>query len=526
MVVSVSVPSNSLQEISDLLTALRRRGVRLWSRNGELHYQAPKGAVTPGELSRLKTHKFEITRILEQAGQSDLVEPALEPQLRSGAVPLAHTQVAYWNEQRLSERRGRRALTATFRLLGRLRLEIFQRCMTELVLRHEALRTQIRVDEGSPLQEVESAKDFLPVVYDLRQLPSSERESEARRLMKKHREEMIDVTQDPLFAVWLLRVSDEDQILIVAMHHLISDGTSRDILFRDFCLVYSQLSRGVSIDLPQVGVQLSDFALWQRRAEPVWRSRSGAYWESHLLSSPLLFFPRDVCVSAPEVCRIGSVWLKIDGDRLSQLRGLCKTSQTTLTMGLMAAYAGFVLRWCGSREGIIQYEINGRTTPGLDNTIGYFAFPLYLNVKLYDQDVFADLVKRMVDAYCLAYEHRDFAMLKAYTPQPGLVRSPLFNCMVHSHGTDKFAIETSDGQLIATPIRLERNEWEGEEMEEEPGLYMLEFSDRIHGVVSFPLHRFSFQRMQVFARELVHFIYELLDRPQCPVESIPIRLMD
>ena len=436
MPVTVPASANAFQEISGLLAVLRRRGVRLWSQNGELRYQAPKGAVGLGELANLKAHKSEILQMLEQAQQAELAEHVIGPQPRSGPAPLAYSQIAHWNEQRLGEKQGVRAVTALLRLQGRLRLDVFQHCMTELVRRHEALRTRIRVDGGSLLQEVEAAQDFVPIVYDLRRLPGAERETEVRSLIKKHREETIDVTRDPLFAVWLLRVTDEDQVLIVAMDHMISDGTSRDILFREFCLAYRQLSRGLPIDLAPVAVQLADFALWQRHAEPIWRRRSGAYWESQLLASPPLWFPRDVGVSEPKASGMGCVHLKIDGSRLTQLRGWCRTNQTTLTMGVMAAYAGFVLRWCEAYEGIVQYEINGRFTPALENTIGYFAFPLYLKVKLGDQDLFADLIKQMVDAYCRANEHQDFAILKARTPQPALARGTLFNWTTHGPGTE------------------------------------------------------------------------------------------
>jgi len=508
--------------ISGLVAALRHRGVQLWAQNGELRYQAPRGSIAPGELARLKAHKNEILQMLEQAQQRELTEPVLEPQLRSGPAPLAYSQVAHWNEQHLGERRGVRAVTATIRLQGRFRVDVFQRCWTELVRRHEALRTRIRVDGGNLLQEVVPAKDFLPTIYELRQLCDAERMSEVQRLIKKHLEETIDVTRDPLFAVWLLRVTGEDQVLIVAMDHVISDGTSRDILFREFCLLYRQFSCGLAVELPPIGVQLADFAIWQRRAEPFWYRRSAAYWTDQLLTCPPLLFPRDIEAQS-ESGGMGCVPFQIDGDRLKELRGWCRANQTTLTMGVMAAYAGFVLRWCEASEGIIQYEFNGRFTPVLENTVGYFAFPLYLKMRLGDQDRFVDLARRIIDAYCQAHEHQDFALLKARTPQPAFARSTLFNWTTFGPGTDAFEVETADGQLIATPISFEKEVWESEHMEDEPGMSLLEFPDRLPGVVNFPLSRFSLRKMQIFAQEFVRFVYELVDNPQYTVKSLPLR---
>jgi hypothetical protein len=505
-----------------MLAHFRKKGVRLWSENGHLHYRAPKGALTQEEVGRLRTHRDQIVALLARATSVDLVEPRIEARPQHDSAPLTFSQLGYWNTQRLVEQRTIRGVASATRLRGRLNLDALRKSITETVRRHDALRTRIVIREGVPVQEIDEPDEYNLKVHDLARVPEGTRESEVKRLIDQHVDQLINVGTDSLFAASLLELGADEHVLIVAMEHIISDGASRNILLRDIFTIYVQVLQGCAVSLPEIAIQFADFATWQMNARRAWLEKHGAYWHQHLAGCQHLEFPADRGRVSSTAAGFGVVPLSIGLDLKEELREWCRVKHTTLPMCVFTAYIAFVLRWCNVADTVILYQTDGRSSPKIQNTIGYFAFRLFLRIKLLEEDDFLDLMRRVTEEYCNAYEHADSGYMEAQLPKPGFTQNTNFNWVNQGPSTDQFEVDGPEGPITGSLIPFNRRVVEPFVMDNEPTVGLRETADGIFGLVMFPLNRFSFATMEVFADGFLMFVKELLRRPQGRVRDLSI----
>src|SRR6476659_5354896 len=155
-------------------------------------------------------------------------------------------------------------LTTAVRLTGRLDFAAFERSINEILRRHEALRTTFAAVDGQPVQVIASPKPFALPVRSLQHLPENEREAEARRLVNDERSKSFDLVKGPLFRPTLLQLGEAEHVLLLTMHHIVSDGWSMGILSRELTDLYAAFSAGQPSPLPELSIQYGDFAKWQR----------------------------------------------------------------------------------------------------------------------------------------------------------------------------------------------------------------------------------------------------------------------
>jgi hypothetical protein len=280
------------------------------------------------------------------------------------------------------------------------------------------------------------------------------------------------------------------------------------------------MSYGHELPLPEVALQLGEYAAWQRNSHDKWMRQHGAYWEQRLVGCKRLKFPVH---SAPESAGrsgLGLVPLLINKEFAAKLRQWSREQCTTLVMSVFAAFVGFVLRWCNDREALFAYETDGRFRPDVRNTVGYFAFRLYLRVEIYDGDRFADLIRRVTEEYCNAYEHADYAYMEAHPLRPEFTRNACFNWGVRD--TEHFSIGSARGDIVADELPADFSVLEGYEMDSEPMFTAYETGGEIAGSLQFPVERFSFEEMEHFTRSFLSFIQFLMTHPDAYVNDIPL----
>lgn len=510
----------SRDRLADVLESVRNKGVRLWSEHGQLRYKALKGALAKEEIEELRASRGQIVALLEKTPDGETAEPRLEPRRLIGCVPLTFSQLAHWHSYQLSERRGLRMVASAVRLRGRLDVGALQKSVNEIFRRHDALRTRIVVCDGIPVQEIDESGDCEIKVDDLTTLSKNVREIEVQRLIDQLILEPIDVAVGPLSGIRLLRLCDDEHVLIVGLEHIISDGFSLNILFREIFIAYMQALRGRDFSLPAIPIQFADYAVWQRNAEKSWIEKNGAYWNEHLTGCRRLRFPDDKSLPTTNPLGWRTVRFQIGRDLKVKLREWCRLKQTTLVMSVFTAYVGLVLRWCDASDAVFQFQIDGRVSPEIENTIGYFASALPLRVELLEEDSFFDLMKRLTDEYCTAYEHADFSYLEAQVPRPEFTRNTCFNWLPQS---PKFGLSVSGGfedVITCSPVPFENPMQKSLERDTEPMIGFVDTDEEIGGVVVFPLNRFSVETMERFGRNLLVFLRALLRHPDGRVKDV------
>lgn len=415
-------------QLSDLICHMHRKGVRLWAEGGRLRYEAPKGALTEGDMERLRAYKQPIVAFIEHTAMMQGAEIQLARREHTDYIPLAHSQLSHWNLYNLGERRHVRQIASATRIQGRLDVSALRASIDELIHQHEALRTRIILLNGIPFQQ---ALDSLPCDFeldDLTGMSSDYQEAEVNRLIRQTALRPVDVTTDRLFNVRILRLGDNDHVLIIAMEHLISDGISRNILLRDVATIYHQLSSEYVVSLPELPIQFADYAVWQQKNDS-WIKRCSDKWAGYLAECPRLHVSDRVNSGEPSPASEGwgAVPIQISSKLKAELVNHSRSRGTTLAMTVFAAFVAVVLRWCRATEGVFRYQTHGRVFPEAENAIGFFATALHLRIALGEGCCIGDLATLIAEEYSNAYQHFDFGRAEAQVPRPEFAKNSSFN---------------------------------------------------------------------------------------------------
>jgi hypothetical protein len=519
----------SYGSISDVLFKLREKGVRIWTDNNQLRYQAASGSLSPQEIAELRSLRAQIIDFLERFPPSSVSEPPLGPRLNCDRVPLTYSQQLMWKTKRLDKRRSTRSVFTAIRLCGRLDIELLQACLAQLTSRHESLRTRIVTSGGVTCQKIDSMPKSRLEAVDLTAGAAGLRESAVARFVRQLITEPIDVGVDPLFVARLLRLEENEHVLVIAMDHLISDGASVGILLRDLWTLYAQSAAGQSPHLANLPVQFADYAVWQSKADQFWSGRHGPYWSQRLAAAERnrLFMDNDrVPTSRSRLARIPVNF----GRALSiQLRELSRRERTTLAMSVLCAYVAMLLRWSNKSDLVIPFETMGRLRPEVQNTIGYFASRLFLRIELFQQDSFLDLLRRVTREYGSACEHDDLGRIAASMPRPEFLRNASMNWYprefnVHPEAltacTDDFEMDGLKLMPFPVDAALIPEDEEDSEWCIEPDLLLSETEEGVSGAIVYRADCVTLDAVQRFERNLKFFAEVLEHEPGTRVTAL------
>lgn len=510
-------------EIADILALCKQKRIRLWSEHGHLFYEAPAGALTLEEIAWLRHHRDRLLALLSNRPSAQLVEPKLVRRRDTDRAPLTYSQLSHWHMHQLGVSSHIRQVASVTRLRGRLDLHALTEGIAEIVSRHEALRTQIIVQDDRPIQEVLKTVPINVDLLDLSTASSRGRDVMLQRSIDEHIMEPINVTVDPLFGARIVKIDRDDHILITSMEHIISDGISSNILVRDLLETYRSNVCGGMASLPTIEAQFADYALYQARTQESWIASHRWYWAECLRQYKRLKFPQP---SNNERAELSPGWngvsVRFGAELKTELREWCRVRHTTLAMTFFAAYAALVLRWCNVSETVIRYQASGRVTPEVENTIGYFASAIYVRVELRDGDDFDDVVRRVTDEYCMAQEHIDFCYLESQVPRPEFTRNTTFNWVPRSSQTDSVRPFPSPQEraIVVSSVAYTHPMMKHLAWDAEPVILLFDTDSEIVGHVYFPCKKFSTRMMERFARNFERFVRALVERPEAQPSKV------
>jgi hypothetical protein len=293
------------------------------------------------------------------------------------------------------------------RIHGQLNVDVLRRSLQEVVRRHESLRTRIVLRDGVPVQEISSAMKRSLGTIELALGSRLEREQAAQQAVEAIFGEKVNVEEDPLFQTYLLEISDGDHVLAIRFHHIITDGTSVEIVLRELWALYRDFASGQLSSLPEVRVQYSDYALWQRKTlGESWRQETGRYWRAKLSKGRHLDFP--ACDKSSGEIESGSaapLHLSLDEALSASLRELAHAQKIPLSVLVLAICTAVLSRWCEQREIEFVTLATGRDLPRFAAVTGYLAHALHLNMALSGGETFIDLLRAVTKEFLTAWEH-------------------------------------------------------------------------------------------------------------------------
>ncbi|HYG64366.1 MAG TPA: amino acid adenylation domain-containing protein, partial [Thermoanaerobaculia bacterium] len=326
--------------------------------------------------------------------------------------------------------------------------------------RHEALRTTFSLGEdGEPVQVIAPAGPADLPVADLSGLPPATREAEGVRLAREEAWRPFDLAAGPLLRAALVVLGSEQHLVLLAMHHIVSDAGSMGILTRELAALYGAFSSRLppqDLPLPGLPVQYADYAVWQRqvlRGETL--AAQLAYWRSHLAGAPpVLALPTDRPRPAVQTFRGGGHSFALPPALAADLRTLALQRQATTFMTALAAFQALLSRWAGQPDVSLGTPIAGRGRSEVEGLIGLFLNTLVLRVRVDEEEPFSGLLRRVREVTLGAYTHQELPfekLVEELQPQRDLAHSPLFQVMFTLEAEE--AAPPADGlQLEAVPL--------------------------------------------------------------------------
>ncbi|HEX6750909.1 MAG TPA: amino acid adenylation domain-containing protein, partial [Longimicrobium sp.] len=371
----------------------------------------------------------DLARTIETAARTGL--PPIERVDRTGNVPPSFAQQRLWFLEQMGGLGGTYHVATQLRLEGELDRAALRRALDRIIARHEALRTTFAEVDAEPVQRIAAAEEsaFRLVEHDLR--ASAGAEDELRRLVQDEAGAPFDLEQGPLIRGRLVRLADDDHVLLVTMHHIVSDGWSRGVLTRELGALYTAFGRGEPDPLPPLPVQYADYAAWQRRwVDGDVLQEQAEYWTSALAGAPaLLELPTDRPRPARQDHAGGTVGIVLDEALVAALKALGRRHGTTPFMTLLAGWAAVLARLSGQDEVVVGTPSANRGRSEVEGLIGFFVNTLPLRVDLSDGPRVGELLQRVKTRALEAQRNQDIPfeqVVERVRPARSLAYTPLF----------------------------------------------------------------------------------------------------
>jgi amino acid adenylation domain-containing protein len=434
-------------------------------------------------------------------------------------LPASFAQERLWFLDQLEPGTAAYNLVRAFRITGPLDVKALTSAIRAVIRRHESLRTIFESVDGHARQVVLPDVDVQVPVIDLSAHPESERKGEALRIASEEGKKPFDLTRGPLFRAILLQLSRDQHIMVLVMHHIITDGWSISILFRELANCYEDFSSGKQPDLPELPVHYAEYAQWQREyITGDVLERQVKYWKEKLAGAPtVLDLATDFARPADHSWHGATEELVLESEILARLKEFAQSEGATLFMVSMAAFEALLWRYTGQESILVGTPTAARSQIEVENLIGFFVNTLVFRADFTANMTFRDLVQQVRGFALDAYSHQDVPfekLVEELVPQRSMNTTPLFQVMFTFQNIPKQIFEISGLEM--------------EELEFETGIAKFDLGveayedDRFHWRFEYNTDLFE---KRTILRQLTHFrnlIRAVLKNPDEPLARIPL----
>lgn len=400
--------------------------------NDNLAERRAQLAARRAALSALKQQELE--GLLQSVTVESAPARVIPERPRNEAPPLSFAQERLWFLDQLEPGGAAYNMCAPFRVIGRLNEAALIQSIGETVRRHESLRTTFVDIDGQLTQVISRSTSPHLQLVNIAALPEPQREAVVGQVLLAATQRPFDLSRGPLLQIVLFRISDEEHVLIMLLHHIIFDNWSMSVLLRDLLGIYQSFAEGSQSQLPELPIQYADFAHWQRQ----WLQgdvfeKELDFWRRELHDSPqVLNLPTDRPYTAAIEATADVERIDIPDRVTAQLVTLSRESETTLFMTLLAAFQILLSRYCGQDDIPVGTPVAGRRWVEAEGLIGFFINTLVLRTRLTGDPSIREVLCRVREMVLEAQSHQELPfekLVEELQPERSLTRSPLFQVM-------------------------------------------------------------------------------------------------
>ncbi len=378
----------------------------------------------------------ELAKIVEGRSHQESAPqiPPLVSIARDGELPVSFSQQSLWLLDQLRPGSPFYNIPNTLHITGLLNLTALEQSLNEIIKRHEGLRTTFAKVDGQPLQVIAPTLHLKLPVVDLRGLSESDRQTEAIRLSTKQAQQPYDLAQGPLVRATLLQLGEAEHILLLVIHHIVSDGWSMGQLFREMSILYQAFANGQPSPLSELPIQYADFAQWQRQwLQGEVLEAQLSYWKKQLEGAPdVLELPTDRPRPAIQSFRGARQYLAIPKPMTDALKTLSQREGVSLYMTLLAMFQTLLYRYTGQEDILVGTPIANRNWSEIEQLIGFFVNTLVMRSQVSGNPTFRELLTQVRNVTLSAYAHSDLPfekLVEELQPNRDLSQNPLFQVL-------------------------------------------------------------------------------------------------
>ncbi|MDD0994033.1 amino acid adenylation domain-containing protein, partial [Pseudomonas sp. TNT2022 ID681] len=436
---------------------------------------------------------------------------------------LSYAQKRMWVLWQLDPHSAAYNLPSAVRLNGGLAVAALKQAFASLVARHETLRSVFVQDDVGDVLQVPTAQGPQVEHRDLSALPLEQREQEVRALAEAQSLQPFDLASGPMLRVQLLKLADDEHVLLMTLHHIVSDGWSMNVLIEEFSHLYSAHLRGVQPELAALPIQYRDYALWQRCwLEAGEKERQLAYWRAQLGEEhPPLELPLDhprPAVPSYKGCRHA---FTVEPALASALGLLAREQGVTLFMLLLGAFNILLYRYTGQGDLRVGVPVANRNRSDVEGLIGVFVNTQVLRSQIDGQMTVAQLLAAVKASAVGAQAHQDLPfeqLVEAFALERSLSHNPLFQVMYNHqpHVADVAQLQLEGG------LQLSQVQWQSRTTQFDLSLDTYEQGGRLHAVLGFASDLFEATTVERMGQHWLAILRGMLGNPQQRIEQLEL----
>ncbi|MDX1695931.1 MAG: amino acid adenylation domain-containing protein, partial [Ketobacteraceae bacterium] len=447
--------------------------------------------------------------------------PSLKPQERPDKIPLSFAQQRLWLLDQLDPENTAYNMPAAVRLQGDVQPRLLEKVFHTIIDRHDVFRTRFDMVDDEPVQVIAASVDYRLPVEDISHLASDEQEAEVHERVVAEASHPFNLAEGPLLRTRLLKLADDDYVLLANKHHIISDGWSMGILMQEIAALYHAFQQGKPSPLPELPLQYADFAIWQRswlQGEVLQRQID--YWKQKLADAPVLELATDFPRPAKPDQRGAVIEFSLSEKLSRRLEALSQQNSSTTFITLLAAFQTLLYRYTNQRDIVVGSPIANRNWAELEPIIGFFVNTLAFRNQLDPAASFKDLMYQVEQTALEAYDHQDIPferLVDELGVERSLTHTPVFQVLFTFQNIGESKVLSLPG-LDLTPVEAEATD-----AKFDLSLNMgLNPEGRLAGVFAY---RVALYREETIQRLIQHFqtlLQAIVDHPDLPLCQLPM----